>query len=105
MRLVLQCAMCGTHHAVGTATCSTCNASGVSQLRLMFECEACGALGLSPACAPCADRDLLLAEEVPPFVVVDDADEEFELTFDEDELFDLSDDDFPDDEATEFDKD
>jgi hypothetical protein len=92
--------MCGTHHAVGTAACSTCNASGVSQLRLMFECEACGALGLDPTCAPCADRDLILAEEVPPYVVVDD---EIELTFDDDELFDLSDDDFLDDEATEFD--
>lgn len=73
MKLVLQCAMCGTHHPVGTPVCSTCRASGVTQLRLMFECQSCGRLDLSPVCAACPrpaqpiyelDDDLIVAEEV-----------------------------------------
>ena len=72
MTLVLQCAMCGTHHPVGTPACATCRASGVPQMRLMFECPACGGLGLNPACAACPavvpldlDDELIVAEEVP----------------------------------------
>ena len=42
MKLVLQCAMCGTCHPVGTVVCSACRATGVAQLRLMFECPTCG---------------------------------------------------------------
>jgi hypothetical protein len=76
VKLVLQCAMCGTHHPVGTVACSTCRATGVAQLRLMFECQSCGRLDLSPTCDTCprpanthaivfdlAD-DLIIAEEV-----------------------------------------
>ena len=72
MKLVLQCAMCGTHHPVGTPACATCRASGVAQMRLMFECPACGGLGLNPTCAACPavvpldlDDELVVAEEVP----------------------------------------
>lgn len=79
MKLVLQCAMCGTHHPVGTIVCSTCRASGVAQLRLMFECQTCGRLDLKPTCETCPppevalppdpftldlDDDLIVAEEV-----------------------------------------
>ena len=53
MKLVLQCAMCGTHHPVGTVVCSACRATGVAQLRLMFECQTCGRLDLSPLCECC----------------------------------------------------
>ena len=72
MKLVLQCAMCGTHHPVGAPACATCRASGVPQMRLMFECPACAGLGLDPTCAACPavmpldlDDDLIVAEEVP----------------------------------------
>ena len=71
MKLVLQCAMCGTVHAVGTLACSTCRASGVTQLRLMFECPTCAGLGLNPTCGTCPpvvplelDDELIVAEEV-----------------------------------------
>ena len=79
MKLVLQCAMCGTHHPVGTLACSACRASGVTQLRLMFECESCGRLDINPVCATCPrpasaavtdpivldlDEGLIIAEEV-----------------------------------------
>ncbi len=96
MRLVLQCAMCGTHHPVGTAVCSTCLASGVTQLRLMFECQTCGALGLDPACGACATRefenDLLLAEEVieVPYTI-DGSEEPPEPLSLDDDGFDLDD--------------
>ena len=87
MRLVLQCAMCGTHHPVGTAVCSTCRATGVTQLRLMFECPTCGRLGLNPACATCPpavavvpldlDEELVVAEELPDDqLTLGDADED-----------------------------
>jgi len=108
VKLVLQCAMCGTHHPVGTTVCSTCRASGVTQLRLMFECQSCGRLDLNPVCANCPRNppppavypahvlepveDLIVAEEVveEPFTLeegdeVDFAVEDFELDFDEDE--------------------
>jgi hypothetical protein len=71
VRLVLQCGMCGTHHPVGTAVCSTCRASGVPQLRLMLECPTCGHLGITPSCERCPpvvplelDAELIVAEEV-----------------------------------------
>jgi hypothetical protein len=100
VKLVLQCAMCGTHHAVGTPVCSTCRASGVTQLRLMFECQSCGRLDLSPVCASCPhpgqavepvyelDDDLIVAEEVAddPFALELDAiDAVGELALDIDE--------------------
>jgi len=41
-------------------------------MRLMFECSACGALGLNPSCTACPvgvplelDDELIVAEEVP----------------------------------------
>ena len=71
VRLVLQCAMCGTHHPVGTPSCSICGAAGVTQMRLMLQCPTCGTLGLNPACTACPagvplelDDDLIVAEEV-----------------------------------------
>jgi hypothetical protein len=86
VKLVLQCAMCGTHHPVGTPVCSTCRASGVTQLRLMFECESCGRLGLNPFCETCPPpaqlsepiyelEDLIVAEEIvdDPFALDLDA--------------------------------
>ena len=106
MRLVLQCAMCGTHHPVGTPACSTCRASGVTQLRLMFECPACGSLGLNPTCDVCPpvvplslDDDLIVAEEVPdesftldPPIAEDIEEIDLRLDFDDDEaVFTLDD--------------
>src|SRR5262245_3316578 len=49
--------MCGTLHPVGMLVCSTCRAEGVAQLRLMFECQRCGALGLAPQCGTCPRLD------------------------------------------------
>src|SRR5262245_19130756 len=82
--------MCGTHHPVGTAVCSTCRASGVTQLRLMFECPTCGHLGLNPQCEMCPatgelpysvveDEELIVAEEIDedPYMV-ETSDEETE---------------------------
>jgi hypothetical protein len=54
VRLVLQCAVCGTNHAVGASACMTCHAAGLVNLRLMFECESCFRLGLSPTCGACS---------------------------------------------------
>lgn len=92
MKLVLQCAMCGTHHPVGTPACSTCGASGVTQLRLMFECLACSRLDISPECKECSftpfaspldafyDHDgLVIAEEV--------IDDEFAIEWEDLDLF------------------
>ncbi len=104
MKLVLQCSMCGTHHPVGTVVCSTCHAEGVNQLRLMFECQQCGRLGLAPQCVSCPpavpptrafeviptplpggdeqlesldlDDDLIIAEEVEPSYDLDGSDVE-----------------------------
>jgi hypothetical protein len=93
----LQCAICGTVNAVGAPACSTCRATGVPQLRLMFECLRCHAIGLAPACAACpapGEEDLVFAEEVaeePRSLDLDasfDAKMEFD-TEDEDEDFDL----------------
>jgi hypothetical protein len=50
MRLVVQCSVCGTILPVGTATCGTCRASGILNLRLLFECLKCFRLGLNPEC-------------------------------------------------------
>ena len=58
MTLVVQCAMCGTVHAVGTGVCSACRASGVPQLRLLFECPACGRLDITPDCEACRPQPL-----------------------------------------------
>lgn len=88
MTLVLQCAMCGTHQPVGTPACTSCRASGVGPLRLMFECPGCGRLDISPICGACPlvagpfdwpyDADgLVIAEEVveDPFAAeLDEAD-------------------------------
>ncbi len=98
MKLVLQCAMCGTHHPVGTLVCSTCRASGVTQLRLMFECPACGHLGINPVCQAClpvvppyevvepaeTEGDLIVAEEVVDGSLTPD-DDDFTLELDEDD--------------------
>lgn len=101
MKLVLQCAMCGTNHPVGTIVCSTCRASGVAQLRLMFECQSCGRLDIHPVCATCPqpgvpltdpalelDNDLIVAEEIPdePVVVDLSADDLAELALDLEDL-------------------
>lgn len=91
MKLVLQCAMCGTSHPVGATVCSTCRASGVTQLRLMFECPTCSGLGITPTCSQCPpivplelDADLIVAEEVADEpLAVDDLRFEFELSLDE----------------------
>ena len=98
MTLVLQCAMCGTLHPVGTASCSTCRATGVGQLRLMFECPTCHRLGLNPACGACPaatpadpNEELIVAEEVLDEaysldeIEVGGDDAELVLDFDEDE--------------------
>jgi hypothetical protein len=65
VKLVLQCAMCGTQHPVGTPECTACRASGVMQMRLLFACPSCGGLGLDPRCGPCQPAPL-------PYEVVDD---------------------------------
>jgi len=53
VKLVLQCAVCGTNHAVGTTECATCRATGLANLRLLFECPGCFAVGLTPRCEAC----------------------------------------------------
>jgi hypothetical protein len=114
--------MCGTHHAVGTLACSTCRASGVTQLRLMFECESCGRLDLSPVCAACPPpaqaaepvyelEDLIEAEEVvdDPFALeldaidIGEAADVFVVDESEDSDFEDSDWEDPDDSDIEFD--
>jgi hypothetical protein len=54
MRLVIQCSVCGTIWTVGTAICGTCRASGIQNLRLLFECLTCFRLGLNPSCGSCS---------------------------------------------------
>jgi hypothetical protein len=114
VKLVLQCAMCGTHHAVGTPACTTCRASGVAQMRLMFECPTCGHLGINPVCEACAiieplelDDDLIVAEEVTDDSTAEDF--ELDLDFDDEEdealVVDLSEESFDDDEDSELDED
>jgi hypothetical protein len=58
MRLVIQCSVCGTIWTVGTAVCGTCRASGIQNLRLLFECLTCFRLGLNPSCESCTKGDL-----------------------------------------------
>ncbi len=91
MKLVLQCAVCGTNHPVGTEACPTCRATGVQNLRLMFECPACFRLGLLPSCAVCNPL---------PYEVVQEPEEaeaslngEVLLSLDDDEELSLDDDD------------
>jgi hypothetical protein len=96
--------MCGTHHPVGTPVCATCLASGVPQLRLMFECPSCAGLGLNPWCLECPAGDgLIIAEEVGDEESSAQAplphDEEFVIEFDEDEGGEYEDE--PDDEDSE----
>jgi rubredoxin len=66
VKLVLQCAVCGTVHAVGATVCGTCHATGVRNLRLMFECPRCFGLGITPACAACPPVLPLEPYEVVP---------------------------------------
>jgi hypothetical protein len=70
VKLVLQCAACGTHQDVGARMCPTCKATGVEHLRLMFECPRCFALGIAPECAACNPPPL-------PYEVVEDPEDEF----------------------------
>lgn len=104
MKLVLQCAVCGTNHTVGTTACATCRATGLEHLRLLFECPGCFAVGLTPRCVACNPQPFEVIPDprelarlwgvdgtggevlVPEFV--DDPDpggKEFELVFDEDD--------------------
>ena len=76
MKLVLQCAMCGTSHPVGTIACSACRASGVGQLRLMFECPTCGRLDLSPVCEFCPRPATAFAYEVDELIIAEEIVEE-----------------------------
>src|SRR4051812_31075451 len=88
--------MCGTHHPVGTPACTTCRASGVAQMRLMFECQTCGNLGINPVCEACPfieplelDDDLIIAEEVADEpIALEDLDFDLDLDLDEDEVED-----------------
>jgi hypothetical protein len=103
--LVLQCAVCGTHHPVGATVCATCHATGVQNLRFLFECPKCFRLGLTPACEVCDPpaplppyelvEDAEAADQfVPARVVTDGEADEFELSLDdEDEMLRLDDDD------------
>jgi hypothetical protein len=68
VNLVLQCAACGTHQPVGTSICVTCKATGLQNLRLMFECPRCFGLGIAPECAACNPPPL-------PYEVVEDPEE------------------------------
>lgn len=65
MKLILQCAVCGTNHVVGTTTCTTCRATGLQDLRLLFECPGCFAVGLMPRCQACDP-----SPPPPPYEVV-----------------------------------
>lgn len=124
MKLVLQCAMCGTHHPVGTAVCCACRATGVAQLRLMFECPTCQHLGLNPFCEACLPVALLdedemalanevteselidvevvldIDEEEPKFVVVEDEERVEEVVVDDgDEVTEFFDEELPEDDS------
>lgn len=66
MKLVLQCAVCGTNHAVGTTVCATCRAAGLQNLRLLFECPRCYGVGLSPRCEACHPSPPPVPYEVVP---------------------------------------
>jgi len=68
MRLVIQCSVCGTILTVGTTLCGTCRASGIHNLRLLFECTTCFRLGLSPSCEICSPPLSLDQEEGTPEV-------------------------------------
>ena len=94
MRLVVQCAVCGTHHPVGTVVCTTCKAMGIQNLRLMFECPVCFHLGILPACEVCTP--------LLPYEVVEDDEakpadanlpDEFILNIEDDPLLDFESDD------------
>jgi hypothetical protein len=54
VRLILQCALCGTANAVGSTECGTCRAAGFENLRLLFECQHCFRVGLVPSCEECS---------------------------------------------------
>lgn len=97
MKLVLQCAVCGTNHPVGTPACATCRATGVQNLRLMFECPSCFRLGLNPTCDACRPPPYEVVEEPAgpadqPYEVVEGAGDGFEFTLDEEDEPDLGDD-------------
>lgn len=84
MTLVLQCAACGTCHPVGTPACTTCRATGVQNLRLLFECPACFRLGLSPECEACRPLPYEIVEEPDEVLALEPTGGEFELIVDED---------------------
>jgi len=67
--LVLQCAMCGTQHPVGTAVCFRVRRERRRPVRLMFECPTCGHFGLTRSARSAhrsfrleLDDDLIVAE-------------------------------------------
>jgi hypothetical protein len=62
VRLILQCAVCGTINSVGLTACGTCRATGLENLRLLFECLQCFKVGLTPTCEACS-RLLALGPE------------------------------------------
>jgi hypothetical protein len=110
VKLVLQCAACGTHQDVGARMCPTCKATGVEHLRLMFECPRCFALGIAPECAACnppplpyevvedPEGDVIPIEEVSEDETAASVSDEFELSLDEDTEFRPDDFDLPIDE-------
>jgi hypothetical protein len=54
VRLILQCAVCGTVNPVGLTACGACRATGLENLRLLFECLHCFRVGLMPKCEACS---------------------------------------------------
>jgi hypothetical protein len=71
VRLVLQCSVCGTVNPVGLAECGTCLATGLENLRLLFECPRCFRLDLRPSCEACSK---LLSLDEPYEVAPDPVD-------------------------------
>jgi rubredoxin len=66
VKLILQCSVCGTIHSVGTTMCSTCRATGMQDLRLLFECPDCFSVGLLPRCEACHPASVPIVDRVSP---------------------------------------
>jgi hypothetical protein len=70
MRLVIQCSVCGTILPVGSGICGTCRATGLQNLRLLFECMKCFRTGLNPTCESCSPHGISPEDARPEFTPV-----------------------------------
>ena len=59
MRLILQCAACGTINSVGLTECGTCRATGFENLILLLECLHCFRVGCTQKFDKCSKLPFL----------------------------------------------